>query len=781
MFDWAIGIDFGTLRSAGAACEIGRSDATTVSPLEIEGARWMPSAVLLDPERGLLVGAAVDRAAAAHPDRLEQAPKAALGQPAPLLLGGVAVDARDAVAAVLRTIATEGSLRLGGHAPRAAAVTHPARWAEVRCDALRDAAERAGLRDVLLVPEPIAAAWQLAHDRSTGALLTALEVGATVAVYDLGGDSFDATVVRRTQDGFEMIGLPGGDDSIGGARFEHLLFRWFGECLGDADPVVWEQMRTSDEPEWRGAAADLRVQVRRAKEALSAYTSTQVFVPIADRDVLVNRSQFEAMIVDDVERSVEVMADVVTGAGIRIDDLAAVLLIGGSARIPLVSQLVAERFGAKRVRTNDEPKGDICAGAARLAARHATRATLTNAPTDAAATTANTSGGKAALLRTGAAFAPPTPPLAPPSSPSSPSSPSAPAAPTSSTRPDPRSVLDTTTAPRLTLAWRSTISPASGQPAADRKGVVIGARDGTVRYIDGATGQHRWHVDAGAPVWAAPAIDDDLVVVAALDGRVAAFDRATGATRWMGNTGAPVAAAPAICGPVVMLADDSGTVVGLERTSGRMSWSLPVGSAVRADLQPTGNGAIVATVAGQVYSIEAATGVCRWGYRMASGALTAPAIVVDRVIVATDAGLVYGLDLATGAAVYGVQCSGRCVSGVAASLPFFAVVDTGGILRVHRADTGQVVAERALSGGRELGPTSTSAAGVLLTPFPAPTSAIVETGGQLVAIDLASGATLFSVATGAGNRTTPVMTGGLVVVATTFGQLLAVVSPSRIT
>ncbi|MBK9972934.1 MAG: Hsp70 family protein, partial [Acidimicrobiaceae bacterium] len=72
------------------------------------------------------------------------------------------------------------------------------------------------------------------------------------------------------------------------------------------------------------------MQARRAKEALSSYTSTQVFVPIADRDIVVNRSQFEAMIIDDVERTMDLMEDTITDAGLAIDDLAAVFLVGGS-------------------------------------------------------------------------------------------------------------------------------------------------------------------------------------------------------------------------------------------------------------------------------------------------------------------------------------------------------------------------------------------------------------------------------------------------------------------
>ncbi|MEQ1704125.1 MAG: hypothetical protein ABMA25_28795, partial [Ilumatobacteraceae bacterium] len=106
---WAIGIDFGTSRSAGAIGELDprrlAPDPTTgvavsplaapaVSPLEIEGNRWIPSMVLRTPEGELVVGAAADNLAGVHPDRLERTPKRALGTASPLLLGGTPVDPR---------------------------------------------------------------------------------------------------------------------------------------------------------------------------------------------------------------------------------------------------------------------------------------------------------------------------------------------------------------------------------------------------------------------------------------------------------------------------------------------------------------------------------------------------------------------------------------------------------------------------------------------------------------------------------------------------------------
>lgn len=96
------------------------------------------------------------------------------------------------------------------------------------------------------------------------------------------------------------------------------------------------------------------------------------------------------------------------------------------------------------------------------------------------------------------------------------------------------------------------------------------------------------------------------------------------------------------------------------------------------------------------------------------------------------------------------------------------MIDESGVLRAHRADTGQVLTEMQVSGSQ--------AAGAVLVPAAAPTLAVIETGaGHLVARELTTGATKFSVATGDGNRSRPVLSGGLVVVATTFGQLYAIV------
>ena len=812
---WAIGIDFGTSRSAGAVSELdvrrlapdpttGKAIAPimapTVSPLEIEGNRWIPSMVLRAPDGQLVVGAAADNLAGVYPDRLERTPKRSLGTAAPLLLGGEPIDPCDAVAAVMRVIVAEGRLRQGED-PAGCVVTHPVRWAGVRRAALAEAAERAGLGEVQLVEEPVAAAIHYASEH--------VELGAHVGVYDLGGGTFDTALLQRTERGFEVVGVPGGDENIGGENFDHRLFRYFGSCLAEEDAGLWEQMMTSDDRKWKRAALDLLVQARRAKEALSSYTSTQVFVPVADRDIVVNRSQFEAMIIDDVEHTVGLMEDTVIDAGLRIDDLAAIFLVGGSSRMPLVAQMVTERFGS-RVITRDEPKGVVALGAARLAALRflvPRQRPAAAAPAGPVPSPIDVAGPPAWLAdlpvprsgdRLHANAGPPAAapfPSAPPATSRPPAAeflltlPAPAAAPLAPPLTGPmgagqpyRAVSAAVAAPTVAppivampapvavnIAWRLPIPDQPGQLTADRNAVVFGGLAGLVRCLDPANGRMRWEQSLNAPTWVAPALTDDSVVLGSSDGRVLLLDRATGAVRWQIAVGSPVICTPAVSGGVVVVGNDGSRVLGLDRATGAVRWELPVGAPVRAGIVAVGAEVVVATTAGQVYVVHAESGRPRWGYRCGGQVMLTPGVAPDRVLVPSRDGIVHGIRLADGVALYGVRCAGAPATPVAVAGDLFGVVDERGGLRVHRADSGVPVSEGTVA--------QTQAAGMVLAPGAGPTVAVVETGGQLVSVDLMTRRTRFSVPTGDSNRSVPVMAGGLVCVATTFGQLYGIVVP----
>jgi molecular chaperone DnaK (HSP70) len=123
-----------------------------------------------------------------------------------------------------------------GEPPASLAVTHPANWSEFKLDPLRQALRHAGVPADHLVPEPVAAATSYATQRE-------LAPGTVVAVYDLGGGTFDAALVRAGAQGFEIVGRPDGIERLGGIDFDHAVFRHVldalalgPDALDDVDP-----------------------------------------------------------------------------------------------------------------------------------------------------------------------------------------------------------------------------------------------------------------------------------------------------------------------------------------------------------------------------------------------------------------------------------------------------------------------------------------------------------------------------------------------------------------
>jgi actin-like ATPase involved in cell morphogenesis len=404
---WTLAIDFGTSNTAGAMFV----DGNVVS-LELGGERRMPSVALLDEAGNLIVGQEAVNQAVLHPDRVERAPKRRLGKGSTLLLGGQAVPIATAVAAFMKPYLDEGLRRRNGAPPAQVVLTHPARWSDERLTALRNAAAVAGISNPVFCPEPVAAAVHYADDK--------LVDGHYVAVYDLGGGTFDTAVLRRVGAGFEVVGLPGGDERIGGEDFDHRLYRYFGERLAREDPELWEKLNTSDDRRYKRANADLLAQTRQAKEALSRNPTARVFVQIADRDLMVTREEFESLISDDVDRTVDEMARTIQIAGLVPEHIARLYLAGGASRIPLVLQRMAERFG-ERVVTWDDPKCVVTMGAAKLLAHqvsHAPGATGVNtakAPAPAPANPAGPAGwNQPPQQRPAPQVAPPQPRPAPP-------------------------------------------------------------------------------------------------------------------------------------------------------------------------------------------------------------------------------------------------------------------------------------------------------------------------------------------------------------------------------
>ncbi len=350
---WRLSIDFGTTYTAAAVEEGGR---TSVLTLEGDGSHRVRSAVWLDDSGRLLVGAAAINQCWLAPERFEPTPKRLVGQ-AQSRLGDTPIPVVAMVAAVLQRVVEEATRQHGGEAPVEARLTHPAGWSATRNAVLVEAARQAGLGSVKLIPEPVAAAAHLSRTRG-------IEVGQHLAVYDLGGGTFDAAVLRRTDDGFEVAGPPGGKDPMGGEEIDHRIIDHLG-----AGPVGqqrdWHLLLDPPDTLWRQRQADLFAWVRRAKEALSTEMAFTLMIPGLDLRVQLTRAELEDLVRADIEETVEILHATIVAAGISPNerDLAGIFLVGGSSRMPLVAETIWRRLG-RRADTQDDPKSVVALGGA---------------------------------------------------------------------------------------------------------------------------------------------------------------------------------------------------------------------------------------------------------------------------------------------------------------------------------------------------------------------------------------------------------------------------------
>ena len=345
---YQVGVDLGATFTAAAVCRAGRADVVTFGPRTT----FLPSVAHVNPDGSLVLGEAAEQRAQNEPDRVARQFTRRVGDGTPLRLGGVSMTA-DALAAryVAHVVGSVAALA-GGPATRVA-LTHPAGWGQHRIESLHAALTAQGLRSTLFLSGAQAAARAYAERVPVAA-------GELIAVYDLGGSGFDAAVVRRAADGRFAAAGRAEDLEIGGLDFDELVFDHVRTALGDR----WTTLDSAD-PALRPALARLRRECTLAKEALSADTDVQIPVrlPGVDTRVRLARAEFEELIRPTVEETAATLHRAIDAAGSTPEDVSAVLLTGGSSRIPLVTQVVSEVLG-RPVVVAPNPKGDTAIGAA---------------------------------------------------------------------------------------------------------------------------------------------------------------------------------------------------------------------------------------------------------------------------------------------------------------------------------------------------------------------------------------------------------------------------------
>jgi molecular chaperone DnaK (HSP70) len=359
-----LGVDFGTSNTVAA---LRTADGHTRALL-FDGVAVLPSGVYLTPAGELLAGRDAQRAARTDPGRFEPHPKRCVddGQ---VLLGDAEWPVPRLFAAVLAAVAAEAGRYLGAP-PEQILLTHPAQWGERRRSVLAQAAALAGMGTVLLVPEPVAAAAYFTTlppgPRPAGGAAPqagpALAVGRSLAIYDLGGGTFDAAVVRRTAAGFDVL-AEGGIADLGGRDFDQAIVEHLGRTVATSDPVAWQRLMRPEDAVDRRARGQLYDEVRSAKEMLSRTASADIALPGLDVEVHLTRSEFETLVRPSLARTVECLSRTITSAGLAAADLAGVFLVGGGSRIPLAAQLIHAELRIAPT-TLEHPETVVAQGAA---------------------------------------------------------------------------------------------------------------------------------------------------------------------------------------------------------------------------------------------------------------------------------------------------------------------------------------------------------------------------------------------------------------------------------
>ncbi|GIJ59375.1 Hsp70 family protein [Virgisporangium aurantiacum] len=330
---FTVGIDFGTSTTVAVLARAGGA----ARPLVFDGSELLPSAVCVGPDGTLLVGRDALHAARSHPGRFEPNPKRSVDDGS-LLLGGTEIAVGDVFAAVLARVVDEAG-RVAGEPVRAARLTCPAGWGPRRRQLLTTAANAAGLASVQLVAEPVAAASYFV-DVLDGRLPT----GFCAVVYDFGAGTFDASVVRRTVDGFDVLADRGLPDA-GGLDIDAAVVAHLGTVYAARDPERWARLIRPVDGEDRRASQQLWTDVRGAKEMLSRASSTFVHVPLFGEDAPLGRAELETLSRPVLDRTVEATRSVVRDAGVGTEAVAGVFLVGGSSRMPLAATLLHRALG----------------------------------------------------------------------------------------------------------------------------------------------------------------------------------------------------------------------------------------------------------------------------------------------------------------------------------------------------------------------------------------------------------------------------------------------------
>lgn len=352
----AVGIDLGTTNSLVALVRSGSAEVL----LDEDGRAMLPSVVHYGKDGSRLVGALASHLAVSDPLNTLSSAKRLLGRGMADIHslgarlpydfdhddGGMpkfrtcqgAVSPIQVSAEILRTLSERAEKALGVMLD-GAVITVPAYFDDAQRQATKDAATLAGIKVLRLLNEPTAAAIAYGLDRADEGI---------IAVYDLGGGTFDISVLKLTKGVFQVLAT-GGDSALGGDDFDRAIADWIGEQMG-LDLVI-------DPAQQR----QLLVSARAAKESLT--TSESTLINVEDWHGQLTRAQLALLIEPMIEQTLRACKRALRDARVDIQSVNDIVLVGGSTRTPLVNTRVSEFFG-RAARVDLDPDSVVALGAA---------------------------------------------------------------------------------------------------------------------------------------------------------------------------------------------------------------------------------------------------------------------------------------------------------------------------------------------------------------------------------------------------------------------------------
>ena len=327
-----IGIDLGTTNSCVAVMEGGEPVVIANS----EGARTTPSVVGFTKTGDRLVGQVAKRQAITNPDNTVSSIKRQMGTDHKVTLNGKEYTPQQVSAMILQKLKADAEAYLGETVTEAV-ITVPAYFNDSQRQATKNAGTIAGLNVKRIINEPTAAALAYGVDK---------EDDQKIMVYDLGGGTFDVSIIEMG-DGVTEVLATNGDTHLGGDDFDQRIIDWMADAFQSENGIDLRKDKM--------AAQRLKEAAEKAKIELSSAMSSQINLPFitADAtgpkhlDMTLTRAQFDALTSDLVERTMTPVRKALQDAGLKASDLSKVLLVGGSTRIPAVQEAVKKELGCE--------------------------------------------------------------------------------------------------------------------------------------------------------------------------------------------------------------------------------------------------------------------------------------------------------------------------------------------------------------------------------------------------------------------------------------------------